>query len=82
MLAAPGKLEGTGLLQHHSNKARANSQILGRKQPKEPQELKAPVTNCRSHPALGAIAAANDFAFHWRDVSLRGVEQGEKYLTK
>lgn len=74
MLAAPRNLEGTELLQHHSNAARAKSQILGRKQPKEPRELKAAVSNCRSHPPLGAIAAANDFAFRWQDASLRGAE--------
>lgn len=82
LLFAPGNLEGTGLLQHHSNTAKANSQILGRKQPKEPQELKARVTNSSYHLPLGAITAANDFAFCWQDESLREAKQKEKYFTK
>lgn len=79
---APGNLEGTGLLLHHSNWANADRQILDRKQPKEPQELNPGVANSRYHLPLDAITAANDFAFCWQDESLREAKQKEKYFTK
>lgn len=39
------------------------ARYLGRKQPKEPQELKPRVTNSSYHLPLGAITAAHGFAF-------------------
>lgn len=62
-----------GLFQYHKNWAKANSQILGRKQPR--------ITNSRYHLPLGAITVANDSAFCWQDESLREAKQKEKYFT-
>lgn len=58
------------------------ARFLGRKQPKEPQELKPRVTNSRYHLPLSAITAAHGFAFCWQDESLREAKQREKYFTE